>query len=347
VRFLAPLLFLSLVACERHAPSVVERGVYHWSNSDDLYEAEEQFLDTHLVRSLFWKVLDIDWNEANHAHPVSIVRSPFVANEWGYGGGRNERTMAVELVPVVFITNRTMLNCDSTQLHVLAEKLHRKLDALCGGAYAEVQFDCDWTARSRDTYFSFLRMMRARLGRDLSATVRLHQYKDPEGTGVPPADRGMLMLYNVEDVKTYGPHNSIFNADAARPYFSGAGTYPLPLDVALPAYSWLVHYRNGRFVRIENSDLVDEVDTLENFRRGPDGLFHVVKETERWWGESLHIGDELKLERMDSTSIMQAVELARSAVNSDTVRVVFFDLPDGPRHGITHSTYEHAWEAFR
>lgn len=253
----------------------------------------------------------------------------------------------LQFVPVVFITNRTMLQCDTIQLRVLADKLERKLVQLCGLSYNEVQFDCDWTARSKDNYFAFLRLIRLRLNRRLSATVRLHQFKDPEGTGVPPVDRGMLMLYNVEDVKTYGSRNSIFNEEAAKPYINGAGPYPLPLDVALPAYSWLVHYRNGRFVRIENGDLVDEIDTLELFKRDTDGMFTVVKETESWWGEALHVGDRLKPERMDSTTIMQAVALARTTVNTDTVRVAFFDLPEGPRRGITHTTYERAWEAFR
>lgn len=345
---LTALVALLLQACHApHRPEHVERAVYHWSNSHWLHHGEEQWIDTHRVRTLFWKVLDIDWNEANHAHPVSIVRSPFQPNEWGHGGERSEPMKHVELVPVVFITNRTMLNCDSTQLRVFADKLQRKLGQLCGGAYREVQFDCDWTARSRDSYFTFLRLMRDRLGRRLSATVRLHQFKDPGGTGVPPVDRGMLMLYNVEDVKAYGPDNSIFNEEAARPYFSGAPRYPLPLDVALPAYSWLVHYRNGRFVRIENGDLVEEIDTLPQYRRDPDGMFTVVEETESWWGEALHLGDRLKPERIDSTTITQAVELARTAVNSDTVRVTFFDLPEGPRRGIDHTTYERAWEAFR
>jgi hypothetical protein len=349
VRLLLLLLATVLLACTRtpRRPDVVVRGVYHWSNTEGLYDGQEQFVATHHVQLLLWKVLDIDWNEANEAHPVSMVRSPFQKNEWGHGGERSKRMMNVELVPVVFITNRTMLNCDTTQLLVFADKLQRKLVQLCGLSYNEVQFDCDWTARSKENYFAFLRLMRTRLNRRLSATVRLHQFKDPEGTGVPPVDRGMLMLYNVEDVKTYGPRNSIFNEEAAKPYLSGADHYPLPLDVALPAYSWLVHYRNGRFVRIENGDLVDGIDTLDQFKRGPDGIFTVQQETESWWGEALHIGDQLKPERMDSTTIAQAVELARTAVNNDTVRVAFFDLPDGPRRGITHTTYEHAWEAFR
>ncbi len=342
------LLLLPITSCDRAVhPAHVERAVYHWRNTDDLFEPEERFLDTHQVRTLFWKALDIDWNEANHAHPVSIVRSPFMPDDRGYGGGRNERTKDVMLVPVVYITDRTMLHCDSAQLDAFATKLERKLIQLCGKDQREVQFDCDWTARSRDTYFTFLRMMRARLKCRLSATVRLHQFKDPEGTGVPPVDRGMLMLYNVADVKRYGPHNSIFNAEAAKPYIQGAARYPLPLDIALPAFSWLVHYRNGRFVRIENGDLVEEIDTLPQYMRDPDGMFTVIQETERWWGEALHLGDRLKPERMDSTAIMQAVELARSAVNNDTVRVAFFDLPEGPRRGITHSTYERSWEAFR
>ncbi|HEX2618152.1 MAG TPA: hypothetical protein VHL57_11460, partial [Flavobacteriales bacterium] len=308
-----PLLFavllLVLLGCgrERHHPDHVVRAMYHWRNTDFLYDKEQHFLRTHHVNVLFWKVLDIDWNEANEAHPVSIVRSPFIPNSWGYGGQSGPWVDSLSFVPVVYITNRTMLQCDSAQLVVLADKLQRKLLQLCGTKWNELQLDCDWSARSKDRYFTLVRMMRDRLKCRISATVRLHQFKDPKGTGVPPADRGMLMLYNVEDVRRSGPRNSIFNADAAEPYFRGAGLYPLPLDVSLPGYAWLVHYRKGRFVGLQDPDLMDGDSTL--FRRGADGVYTVVKETESWWGDALHIGDELELERADSTVVQRAVEM--------------------------------------
>jgi hypothetical protein len=74
----------------------------------------------------------------------------------------------------------------------------------------------------------------------------------------------------------------------------------------------------------------------------------LVKEDEEyWWADGLHTGDLLRWERVDSTALQQAVELARTAVNDDMVRVSFFHLQDYMRPAYSHETFEHAWDAFR
>jgi hypothetical protein len=77
----------------------------------------------------------------------------------------------------------------------------------------------------------------------LTATIRLHQYAQPGKTGVPPADRGMLMPYNVGKIAEPGDVNSIFDEATAEPYFRGTKHYPLPLDIGLPAFAWGVQFR--------------------------------------------------------------------------------------------------------
>ena len=63
--------------------------------------------------------------------------------------------------------------------------------------------DCDWTASSREGYFRALRELSDSLhrrGESLHATLRLHQYRSPRATGIPPADRLTLMAYNMGPV---------------------------------------------------------------------------------------------------------------------------------------------------
>lgn len=55
------------------------------------------------------------------------------------------------------------------------------------------------------------------------------------------------MCYNISDIKNPGTENSIFTEGEARKYFTNINKYPLPLDIALPAFSWAVVYRNGKF----------------------------------------------------------------------------------------------------
>ena len=241
-----------------------------------------------------------------------------------------------------------MEHCDSAQLDVLADKIHRKVEQLCPQGWNELQLDCDWSAKTKETFFALVRMMKERTGRGISATIRLHQYKHPERTGVPPVDRGMLMLYNVEDVTRADGRNSIFNAAAAAPYFSGAAEYPVPLDIALPAFDWVLHFRHGRFIGIRDS--WDLRTTIENGLCTADsaGWYRMIQEDDDyWWADGLHTGDMLRWERVDSTTLLQAVELARTAVNDDAVRVSFFHLQEHMRPAYDHATFEKAWDAFR
>jgi hypothetical protein len=101
--------------------------------------------------------------------------------------------------------------------------------------------DCDWSAKTKAKFFRLTRIMNDSLDVPLTATIRLHQYANPKGTGVPPADRGMLMPYNVGQITAQGDGNSIFDLSIAEPYFTSSSPYPLPLDIGLPAFSWGVH----------------------------------------------------------------------------------------------------------
>jgi hypothetical protein len=76
---------------------------------------------------------------------------------------------------------------------------------------------------------------------------RTPQYR--ERTGVPPVDRGMLMFYNMGKLSAEPGARSIYDADAAERYLARVGEYPLPLDLALPIWSWTVQVRDGAIAR--------------------------------------------------------------------------------------------------
>jgi hypothetical protein len=59
------------------------------------------------------------------------------------------------------------------------------------------------------------------------------------------------MLYNTGDIDTPDETNSIFKPEDAKKYLKGApASYPLPLDVALPAFSWTLVFRDGELWKI-------------------------------------------------------------------------------------------------
>jgi hypothetical protein len=116
----------------------------------------------------------------------------------------------------------------------------------------------------------------------------------------------------------------------------------------LPAFDWVLHFRQGRFLGIRDAGAMETVIGYGLCSPDSAGWYRLVKEDEEyWWADGLHTGDLLRWERVDSTALEQAVELARMAVNDDTVRVSFFHLQDYMRPVYSHETFEHAWDAFR
>ncbi len=122
---------------------------------------------------------------------------------------------------MVFIRARALGHLDGPATAALAENIWRKVSEMVprlGRRSGELQFDCDWSDATRDRFFALLTAVgeRARpAGITLSATIRLHQVKYRERTGVPPVERGMLMFYNMGRVDAAPGTNAIFDPAAA------------------------------------------------------------------------------------------------------------------------------------
>ena len=298
-------------------------SVFHWSNRFYIDNSELVELEKDGIQRVYHKLLDIDWNPANGAHPVSVVDIP---HQWrDYYGQPGEWTNRYELVPSIYITNNTFTHLDDAATDQLAHNLLRKLRMACPARFHGVLIDCDWTATTKARFFRLTRMLNDSLNVPVTATIRLHQYAHPGKTGVPPADRGMLMPYNVGKLNATGDVNSIFDQSLAEPYFSNTGPYPLPLDIALPAFSWGVQFRKGHFIGILQEAEVSKALELALLNGETHGTLQVVREDNERMPE-LHLGDEIRVERMTPELIEQAAHLAQNAVNSDTIAVAFFEV---------------------
>jgi hypothetical protein len=349
LRFLrwSPLLLIPLIALGFLLPvkpdPVVIPSAFRWKNNRWLDGGEEQAVTRNGIQRVYHKLLDIDWNPANGAHPISTVRVP---NQWRtYGGHDGYWTGKVELVPCIYITNNTFLKISDAEVDELAHNLLRKLRLECPPTIHGVMLDCDWSAKTQARFFRLTRIMNDSLDVPLTATIRLHQYAQPLKTGVPPADRGMLMPYNVGQITTPGDGNSIFDLSIAEPYFTGSSPYPLPLDIGLPAFSWGVHFRNGKFMGILQDEQVRTARNFNMLSGESDGTMQVSKENNTAMPE-LHLGDKVRMERMTPEIIAQVAQLARKAVNSDTLAVVYFELGTGTFQRMDQAQVKAGYDAF-
>jgi hypothetical protein len=343
----SPLLFLPVIALgffrtEEKDPVVIP-SAFRWRNSYWLEGGEEQAITRNGIQRVYHKLLDIDWNPAHGAHPVSVVRIPY---QWRtYGGNDGYWTHKVELVPCIYITNTTFLKVSDAEVEELAHNLLRKLRMECPPTIHGVMLDCDWTEKTKARFFRLTRIMNDSLDVPLIATIRLHQYAQPFQTGVPPADRGMLMPYNVGQITAPGDGNSIFDIAVAEPYFTGTKPYPLPLDIGLPAFSWGVQFRNGKFMGILQDDQVRTAMNFSMLSGETDGTMQVTQENNTVLPE-LHLGDVVRMERMTPEVIAQVAQLARKAVNSDTMAVAYFEVGTGTFQRMDRTQVKAGYEVF-
>jgi hypothetical protein len=337
--FAALGILLCLSSCMKKQKAVT-KAYYFWRKYEMTWE-ERKFLKERQIKKLYTRVLDVDWSAVQGAIPVA---TNFI--EPNIHDLRYYDSVSVDAVPVVFITNKTFLNIDSLDIPQLALRVIRRClpaydksderyeenhryDMQDGPAKPhEIQIDCDWTQKTAEKYFAFLRELKSLLPSDsitLSATVRLHQYRYPGKTGVPPVHRGMLMVYNLTDPKRYGNENSIFEEKNAAPYFETNSPYPLPLDIALPAWSWCLIFRNQKFYQIENNLDVNDLKQLSFLKKSGAHMYRVQKDTV-FNQLFLREGDEIRAEEIDQATLLKAAELAGKAVNTDSFSVSLFEL---------------------
>jgi hypothetical protein len=231
------LLFLFSCTHFKHKP---DRAFYYWRSSYNLASKDINYLKDVGVTKLYLHFFDVSWNaELNKPLPVDEIKFA------------TERNSKFEYVPVVFIPNKTLEQLSADSIVVLAKHIYNEVDHLSienKVEYKELQFDCDWTDASRAKYFKLLTFFHdslTKLSKTLSATIRLHQVKYADKTGVPPVDRGMLMFYNMGKINSTPGYNSIYNSKDADKYVSYVSNYALPLDVALPVFSWALLIRGG------------------------------------------------------------------------------------------------------
>ncbi len=202
---------------------------YYWKTIYQLNAFEQKYLDSLDVKKLYVRFFDVD---LKNGKPAPIGKLTVL-----------EQNKNQEIVPVIFITNETFNDLDKKEIEALAHYIQKEIQfiypKIANKKIKEVQFDCDWTVRTRNRYFYFLNVVEKQNPSWLvSATIRLHQIKDKEKTGVPPINKGVLMYYATSNPLDFTDNNSILNNTLANNYIRDLNRYPIKIDVALPIYSW-------------------------------------------------------------------------------------------------------------
>ena len=221
-------------------------GVYYWRTDLHLDSTERAFLRQHHISKVYCRYFDVVMND-DGTEPKPNATIAFT----------DTLPAGIELIPTVYITE----DCMHKPHKDLAEKLVNRIQQMNEtnhiGNVHEIQIDCDYTSKSRATYYEFLEQVRHHLSTTsyhLYTTIRLHQLSMP----VPPVDYGVLMVYNTGDPRKWQERNPILDYRDVYPYLNKLAQYQLPLAAAYPVYQWI---RNIQNVRIEHT--VDAAEILK------------------------------------------------------------------------------------
>ncbi|MEM6321692.1 MAG: hypothetical protein AAF960_28795 [Bacteroidota bacterium] len=313
---------LFLVAGCQSEPLKISPAFYHWQTNFDLAAKERATLKQLKVQTIYPKCFDVDW-DFKQDKPVALASINWTASP----------NPDIQIVPTVFITNRTLVQITPNELPKLAQKIVDKLaeqTKVVGANIAEYQFDCDWNKTTQLKYFSLLRLIQERVKEKsiyFSATIRLHQIKYVEKTGVPPVRRGMLMYYNMGKVQDFTTENSILDNDTGRQYLDRLNEYPLPLDVALPLFQWGVLFRNDHMIKLINQLTAADLADRQRFDKIAKNRWRVVKST-YLNGYYLYENDLIRIEKVEKKNLLKAATLLQKRLKKESRNIVFYHLDE-------------------
>jgi len=210
-----------LFSCEERTKTM---SFYYWDPSFTLDSVEGNTLRDNNVQTLYIRYFDVDWVPADSA-PAPVAPLNY---------GTSPTTYAI--IPVVSIRNRVFEKLLPAAIPAFTANIFadvRSINATRHLENREIQFDCDWTQKTRENYFSFLREYRRLSVQTISSAIRMSQLRYPDGAGIPPVDHGVLFYFNFEETDSGNEHTPSLRS------------YPLTLDVALPLFSTGRSTRDG------------------------------------------------------------------------------------------------------
>lgn len=258
-------------ACDKTTSSVLQdTNFYYWKRSLEINEVEKNYLDELKTETLYVRYFDVISNYDNKIVPNAKILIP------------DSLKINQSITPVIFIDNNVFYNQDVDvdrlvdQMTYLIKQINKYMGAKIN---KEIQIDCDWTPTTKDAYFKFLVALKNTTQEKVSCTLRLHQIKDYQTTGIPPVDKGFLMCYATTSPKEDTTENSILDINLLKNYTANIEQYPLEFDVILPLFSWGVVKNHKNQIKLINALNINDIQeyvekTGENVYKVKEDFFY-------------------------------------------------------------------------
>ena len=309
--FLFLFCAVAFFSCSRENKHDV--SFYYWKQDFGLNKAQENILEFNQVKKLYVKFFDVTWDSReNKAKPISKIDFKRPAGKY-------------QIVSCVFIENQVFKHNESPEIASKVYELICKIAKTNNCSILEIQIDCDWTDATRKAYFSFLSKLTA-LAKNkqlITSTLRLHQFKYPKKTGVPPVKKAILMCYNMGKIDNQKTDNSIISEAELKKYILESDPYPLPLDLALPSYHWGLIYRLGKLTLIVND--IDR-NSLKSFAFSKLGENKYRADSNFYYDNTYFCkNDVLRMEESDPSTLLRCAKVLQKSKHHFN-EVIFYHI---------------------
>ncbi|WP_435522990.1 hypothetical protein [Chryseobacterium indoltheticum] len=306
------LVFLFLASCskkEKHPYSF-----YYWKTNLKFNNIEKEVLAKANAPYLYTRFFDVDKVNGKF-EPVAVITQD-----------KSFKTEK-EIVPTVFITNRSFINIQKEEIPFLAKKINDLIKKKTADynlkVNQEIQIDCDWTAGTKNDYFEFLKQLKKISQKEINCTLRLHQVKDKNVMGIPPVEKVYLMCYSTSSPLENSDKNSILDLNIMKSYLSKLEEYPVKkIEVALPIYSWGIITNHLGKHKLINALSAKDLDN-PNFKKISDTEIEILKDG-FYFGNFLNKGFKIKVEEISQEQLNSVIEFLDKKISS--YNIIYYQL---------------------
>jgi hypothetical protein len=343
------LLSAFLFSCKNdNKVEKVERAFYYWkSDAYSIQDEEEEQLDTLNIKKLYVKFFEVKFDETLGNIPFSKTSLRY--DEYDFSYNKKNSLYKCQIIPTVFIKNEVFLKSSTKQIDTLVSNVNHLINKYYSEKFVsfkkfnEIQIDCDWTLKSKENYFYFLKQLSKKTNVELSCTLRLYPYKYRTKMGIPPVKKVTLMCYNLIQPFAQKGKNSILDTQELESYLTADSKYPLHLDIVLPIYSWGFHYQYDKFSGFFDCKAKD----LDEFCVKKSDLWYEVSNDTTINDVYFRIGDKIKYESVSKEVINRTISILKSRVDFDnTATISLFHLNSKTNEKYSYETLSNFYTAF-
>lgn len=305
-------LFCVFFSCQKREKHLY--SFYYWKTHLTLDKTEQNVLDHATYPYVYVRFFDVDKIDGKF-QPIAVLSKD-----------KNFQTLK-KIVPTIFMTNRSFIQIKPNEISFLAKSIHqliqKKMNEFHFETCEEIQIDCDWNSKTKNDYFTFLTVLKQITGKQISCTLRLHQVKFKQKTGIPPVEKVYLMCYSTSSPLENTNVNSILEVKTLKNYLKNLDEYPIKkIDVALPIYSWGIvtnHLGKHKLINaLSKHDL-----NHPNFKKLSNDKVEILKDG-FYFGNFLNKGFTIKVEEISDEQIKNSIRFLEQKRND--FHIIYYQL---------------------